>query len=376
MIVTVNFFGAFELNILHVDEQTEWRGGEQQASWLVRGLAERGHRVWLAARPGSPFLANPHGGAAVERVALPLRGEFDLYSAARLGALCRRENIGLIHGHTSHAHTLAVLARFFTGGGVRVVASRRVSFPPKPHPLNRWKYTQPDRILCVSHHVAKVMREFGLSETQVRVVHSAVDPARMDVPPLPRAEMGVPEDVPLFVSAGALVDHKDHMNLLQAFAEARRALPQAWLVIAGGGNLRAALEAKAAELGVVERVRFLGHRIDAPRVIRAGDVYVSSSWSEGLGTSILEALASGTPVVATRAGGADEMVLPGKTGWLVPVRDSAALAAAMRECMEQRGAARRMAEEGRRLVDEEYTAPRMVERTIQAYAELLNGAEE
>jgi glycosyltransferase involved in cell wall biosynthesis len=253
----------------------------------------------------------------------------------------------------------------------KIIAARRVSFPPKGHRLNRWKYAQPDRIVCVSHKVAGVMREFGTREERLTTVHSAVDLARVNVDPLPRSEMGVPEHVPLVVSAGSLVGHKDHANLLDAFAVARRSVADLWLVIAGGGPLRAELEKRAAQLGVANHVRFLGQRKDAPRVIRAGTVYVSSSWSEGLGTSILEALAAGTPVVATRAGGADEMILPGRTGWLVAVRDSAALGKALVDCLQHRDEALRMAAEGRKLVEDEFTAPRMVARTLEVYAQLL-----
>ncbi len=364
--------GTTTLRILHLDEQTGWRGGEQQASWLVQGLAERGHAVWLAGKSGSPFLTNDHGGAKVTRISLPLRGEFDLYSAWRLARICSREHIDIIHAHTSHAHSIAVLAGLFLGKSrPKIIAARRVSFPPKGHWLNRWKYARPDRIVCVSYKVAEVMREFGTVGDQLTVVHSAVDLARVDVEPLSRAEMGVPEGVPLAVSAGSLEGHKDHANLLDALALARKSVPDLWLVIAGGGSLRSDLEKKAAQLGLQDCVRFLGQRKDAPRVIRAGTVYVSSSWSEGLGTSILEALAAGTPVVAARAGGADEMVVPGRTGWLVPVRDAAALGNALVDCLLHGDEARRMAAEGRRLVDEEFTAPRMVERTLAVYAQLL-----
>jgi len=364
--------GTRIVKILHLDEQTGWRGGEQQASWLVQGLAERGHEIWLVGRKGYPFLTSKHGGAQVARHSLPLRGEFDLYSAWRLARLCAREHIDIIHAHSSHAHGIAVLAGCFPGKAApKIVAARRVSFPPKSHRLNRWKYARPDRIVCVSDKVAEVMREFGTVEARLTVVHSAVDLARVNVDPLPRAEMGVPEHVPLVVSAGSLVGHKDHANLLDAFAAAHKTIPDLWLVIAGDGPLRADLEKRAAHLGIASRVRFLGQRKDAPRVIRAGTVYVSSSWSEGLGTSILEALAAGTPVVATRAGGAGEMVFPGRTGWLVPVHDDAALGKALLDCLQHRDEALRMAAGGRRLIEAEFTAPRMVERTLEVYAQLL-----
>jgi L-malate glycosyltransferase len=358
------------VKIVHVDEQLGWRGGERQASWLIQGSAAQGHQVALAGRAKGRFLHDEHGGVEVERIALPLLGEFDLYSAWRLGQWARKAGIDIFHAHTSHAHTMAVLARRFAGRG-KVVVHRRVSFPPKTDPVNRWKYHQPDRLVCVSHHVAQVLRDAELPEAKIRVVHSAVDLERVNVEPLPRAELGVAEDALLIVNAGSLVGHKDHANLLNAFMHVRGEFPEAALVIAGEGELRDAIEAQIAEFGLGDAVTLLGHRDDAPRLIRAADLYVSSSWSEGLGTSILEALASKTPVVATRAGGADEMVLPKETGHLVASRNSTMLAVAMARSLKNRDDARRMAEAGLKLIHREFTAERMVEGNLRVYEELL-----
>ncbi len=358
------------MKIAHIDEQTGWRGGEQQASWLMQGLAERGHTVYAVARPGSRFIEDRHGGHPVVPFALPLRGELDIPSAWRLGRWLRRNGIDIVHAHSSHAHSLAVLGRYFAGQG-RVVVSRRVSFAPKPHPLNRWKYGAPDMTIAVSHEVARVLHAFGLPEDRLTVVHSVVDLARLDVAPLPRAELGVPESAPLVVSAGALVGHKDHLNLVEAMAKVVARLPEARLRIAGEGPLRGRVEERIRALGLEHAIGLLGHREDAPRLIRAGDVYVSSSWSEGLGTSILEALACETPVVAAQAGGAAEMVKPGETGYLVPSRDPEALAGAILASLENRDEARRMARNGRSLIERDFVKERMVEGVLAVYQALL-----
>lgn len=362
------------MNVLHIDEQTGWRGGEQQASWLMQGLAARGHRVLVAGRPGEPFLQSDHGGAAITRIPLPLRAEFDLYSAWRMAQTVRAQRIDLLHAHSSHAHTLALLARKLAGRG-RVVVSRRVSFPPKADPLNRWKYHAPDKLIAVSENVAKVLRESGLPAERVAMVHSSVDLARLEVEPLSRSELGLPQEVPFLFNAGALVGHKDHENLLRAFALVLRAVPEARLLIAGEGDLRASIESLIAELNLAQAVRLLGHRKDVPRLVRAADCYISSSWSEGLGTSILEALACGTPVVATRAGGADEMVHPGETGYLVPCRDHEALAQAVTESLAHRSHARAMAEKGLALVKREFSTEGMIEGTLRVYESLLETPE-
>jgi glycosyltransferase involved in cell wall biosynthesis len=249
-----------------------------------------------------------------------------------------------------------------------------VSFPPRPGIFNRKKYAAPDLFLSVSGRVDETLAEYGIEAARRRVVHSAVDLARLDVPPLSREELGVPLEAPLLVSAGALVAHKDIVNLVEAAARVREEFPALRVVVAGEGERRAAIEARIAALGLGGSVRLLGHRNDAPRLIRAGDCYVSSSWSEGLGTSILEALACGVPVVACEAGGAAEMVLPNETGRLVPARNPEALAAGILATLRDPQGARAMAARGRKHIEDHFLVERMVAGTVAAYESLVSPA--
>ncbi len=146
--------------------------------------------------------------------------------------------------------------------------------------------------------------------------------------------------------------------------------PGCHLLIAGEGSLQSALEQQIASLGLTGKAVLLGQRSDVPAITRAADLYVSSSWSEGLGTSVLEGLGCGTPVVATEAGGVPEMVLPGETGWLVPCRDAQALAKAMLDCLQNPDLSQRMAEAGQQLVAARFGVDRMVEGNLAVYAEL------
>ena len=364
--------GERHITVLHLDEQRGLRGGERQVGWLMAWQVRLGHRVYAVGRPGAPFLSEQIGGPGVHRVALPLRAEWDLLSARQIAELCHRERVDIIHAHTSHAHSIALwAAALCVADRPRIVVSRRVDFMPRAHLFNRWKYARPDAVLCVSKKVFETLQEWGCNPSQLRVVHSAVDEDRLNVEPLSREELGVPEGVPLVVTAGALEPHKDHAVLLDAFARIKPSFPDAWLVIAGEGSLRLDLEKQARTRGIAESVRFLGFRPDAPAVIAAGDVYVSSSWSEGLGTSILEAMGLGVPVVATRAGGAEEMIMSGLTGWLVSPRDPVALSDGLRECLADRAEAVRRAAQARLLARGYYSSRRMVTHTLAAYAEVL-----
>lgn len=368
------------MNVLHLDEQRGWRGGEQQASWLIRELIVRSHHVVVAGRHESAFVDDFEGVKGVECARLAFRGEADLFTARQLAMLIRGRGIDIIHAHTSHAHSMACLARWFAGQG-RVVVSRRVSFVPRSDPINRWKYAKPDLYLAVSGSVRDVLLEYGLPPERVRLVYSSVNLDRVRPSFLAegdqqqaattRAGVGVSADDCMLFSAGALTGHKDHATLIAALPTVLSRFPRAKTIIAGEGSLRSALEKQIADLGLQQNVLLLGHRKDVPELVAAADLYVSSSFSEGLGTSVLEALASGTPVVAAVAGGVPEMVIDGKTGYLVPNRNAAALAEGIQISLSRRPEALEMARAGRRHVEDNFTVHRMVDGTLEAYEDLL-----
>jgi len=354
------------MNILHLDEQNGWRGGEQQASWLIQGCVQKGHRVWIAGRKDSPFLTADHGGVELERLSAPFLTELDPVTIFKVAQLALRENIDIIHAHTSHSHMIACLARLLARRP-SVIVSRRVSFPPKTDPVNRWKYSAPDRILAVSESVAEVLRAGGVPPEKIVRVYSSIDTERLEVEPADRTELGIAEDTTLLFSAGALVGHKDHANLLEAAALLRDGGAPFHLLIAGEGPLRPALETQIDALDLAGLVTLAGNREDVPRWMRAADRYVSSSWSEGLGTAVLEALACETPVIATEAGGVGEMVLPGETGYLVPNRNPQALADAIRASLDDPEGAKGMARTGRKRVASTFSTAGMVEATLAQY---------
>lgn len=358
------------MNILHINEQQGWRGGEQQSSYLIRGLVRRGHNVVIAGKPESEFLTVDHGSPEIMRVPAPFIGEFDVWTAWTLARAVRRYRVDILHAHTSHAHSAACMAQMLARQG-RVVVSRRVDFPPRTGWINRWKYSRPDMFVAVSNYIANVMRTYGIEEARLRVVHSATDPSRFDVPPLSRTELGVPENAPLLGNVAALVGHKDHANLLAAMPLVLRELPNLRLIIVGEGELRPAVERQIAELGIGPSVRLLGHRSDVPRILRTLDAFVLSSKEEGFGGACLEAMACGLPVVSTAAGGMPETVIHEKTGLLVPIRDPQALAAAIVRVFHESDFAERLGAQARQQVHERFTTDHMVMGNLAVYEEVL-----
>jgi glycosyltransferase involved in cell wall biosynthesis len=358
------------MNVLHINEQRGWRGGEQQASYLIRGLAQRGHNVFIAGRPGCPFIQSDHGVDGIVKIGAPFFSEFDVYTAAVIARAVRRHAVDILHAHTSHAHTVACIARAIAGRG-KVVVSRRVDFAPRNNPFNRWKYSLPDAFVAVSSCIARVMREFGIRESRLTVVHSGTDASRFNVDPIPRAQLGVADGAPLLGCVAALVGHKDHAILIDAAPFMLRRLPQLRLLLIGEGRLRPRIEAQIASLNLGQSVTLLGHRPDVPRILRALDAFVLSSKEEGFGGAALEAMACGLPVVSTDAGGMSETVVHEKTGLLVPVGDSQALADAVVRVFTEPLLVERLRANLPDQVDH-FSIDRMIEGNLALYHRLLD----
>ncbi len=227
------------------------------------------------------------------------------------------------------------------------------------------------RYLAVSPHVRdRLAAAIGLPERKLRVVPNGIDPAPFTRPadPALRTRLAGGPDRPLVFTAARLSPQKALDVLLSAAA----LVPEAVFVIAGEGPERAALEARAAALGVTQRVRLLGARDDVPELLAACDLFVLPSLVEGLPLSVLEAMAAAKPVVATRIGGTDEAVVDGETGILVPPGDASALAAAIRIFLSDREQARRSGEAGRDRLRARFTARGMIDGVTAAYEELLD----
>lgn len=358
---------------MHVSTETGWRGGEQQVQLLTDGLVSRGHKCYVAAPPGSPLLAN----RSAKGMGVPQSGagEFDIFAAHRLAGAVKRLDADLIHAHTSHAHSMAWMASHFSR--VPVIVSRRVDFPVSRNFLSRLKYRSANtHYIAISETVKRVLMEGGIEPERIAVVYSGIDPARFarrmaDRDESAARQYGAEPGEALIANIAALTDHKDQATLLRAAAVLRRSYPSFRLVIAGSGELEHQLKAMCADLGLNDRVLFAGHLKDLSMLYAAADLFVMSSHLEGLCTSILDSMAVGVPVVATRAGGIPEIIEDGVNGLLAPVRDHEALAEKMRQALHEPGLAQRLVEQAHATVERRFVAGRMVEGTEAVYRKVL-----
>ncbi len=311
-----------ELTVAHVNDTMTWRGGERQVLELIRELNCTGMRNILVARPGGEISTR-----ALERgdevVNLPLAGEWDILSAMKLRAFLKRENVDIVHAHTSHSHMIAYMATL--GLKTRLVVSRRVDFHLHNVFSRHIKYgSAVDRIITVSEAVRRVLVEDGIDPGRIVTVRSGfirgcfpdcLHDGRL------RTELGISSDAPVVVTVAALAPHKSHGVLLKAAHLVVKRHPDAVFLLAGEGETRPMIERDIRNLGLERSVRLLGFLPDVGDVYRAADIFAISSTEEGLCSSILDAMYFRLPIVATNAGGIPELVHDGVNGYVVPVND-------------------------------------------------------
>ena len=357
------------LRVVHVDTERTWGGGQRQVHALATGMERRGHRNWVAARPRT-LLA-----AALERDGVPVvplspAFEWDPVAVSRLHACVRRVRADVVHAHAAHAVALSALA--IVGTSARLLVTRRVAFPLRRNPLSRWKYGRPAFFIAVSDRVRSMLCAGGVVPERISVVHSGVDLGR---PASPASEatlraLDIDPRRPLAVMVSSLVPpHKDPETFLAAIAAVRGAGGDIQALLIGDGPLAGHAERVRRRLGLESVVRLTGFRGDAVELLASADVAVLSSRDEGLGTTLLDAMVAGVPVVATAAGGVPEVVRGGVEGLLVPVGDAAALGAAIHRVLREPGLGATLVAAARQRV-ELFSIERTVEGTLDVYRAL------
>lgn len=351
--------------IYHLDGEPGLRGGERQLLYLAAALRARGRRGVVCARAGGELEAEARK-QGFETAKLPYLCEWDPVSAAALAFRARGEG-AILHAHTGHAAGIAALASW---AGAPVVSHRRVDFPVSGLSA-RLKYGAASRIVCVSKAIAGIMKAAGAPESKLGVIPdglpvtaeeskwAAIEPGRF-APPSPEeraafrrdiaAEFNIPQDALLIGNLAALVPHKDHAALLAAAVIVLLQRPKVKFLIAGRGPEEAALFESIKRMGLLGKVILLGHRGDPIPLLKALDIYVQSSWGEGMGSVLIEAAACGVPIAATTAGGIPEVVESGETGLLVAPRHPEAMAEILIRLIDDNDLRARLAAEGRKRV--------------------------
>jgi glycosyltransferase involved in cell wall biosynthesis len=361
---------------LHIDTARTWRGGQNQVLLTVNGLRALGHRAALVAHPGGELLRR--AGEGLELIPIAPRTEMDLTAAWRLARVIKRLGPDVVHAHDPHGVAMASLA-LSLGSGTSglgtapvLIAARRVDFHLKGNSFSRWKHRQVDCFIAASDAIRRMLIADGVPEDRTVTVHEGIDVEHVQVvaPVNVHEAFFLPHHAPVVGNVAALVPHKGQRHLIDAAHLVVQKLPDARFVILGEGELREHLERLVREHHLEKHVLLPGFRTDVLGCIKGFDLFAMSSVTEGLGTSLLDAMACEKAIVATRAGGIPEVVEDQVNGVLVEPRDHHAMADAIIDLLSDEARRRTMAAAGLARVRERFTVERMVAQTAEVYARL------
>jgi glycosyltransferase involved in cell wall biosynthesis len=369
------------MNVLMIDSELTWRGGEGQLELLMKGLTENGVAVALAAAPKAAITQRA-AKLGVRCLPLTISGGVDLGAAWKLRSYLRKHDFDIVHTHSSHAHSVAFMAQrapglrrtVSTARRPALVVSRRVDFPVAKNSFSALKYRHgADIFVAISNGVRDVLLECGVDEERVRIVQSGINLKKFaDVKDNRYLldEFGLTEDTPVIGNVAALAPHKSQVDFISAARKVFDEIDGVRFFIVGEGTLRQKLEARIKKVGMEKAIVLTGFRDDALELMSLFHCFVLSSYLEGLCTSIMDAHAMGVPVVATRTGGVPDLVEDGVTGLLVPPKHPDLLADAMVRMIRNPGL-RETCAGAAKTKAESYDYRHMVRGTLEIYQQML-----
>ncbi|HJV66222.1 MAG TPA: glycosyltransferase [Geomonas sp.] len=307
------------------------------------------------------------------------RDGFDPSLIGWLAEIIRSERIDVVHAHQYTPMFYSVPAALWAGGVPVIYTEHGRLYPDR----RIWKRSLVNPLLALGiRHLVSISHSTRLSMARldrmpgrrIEVIHNGVDPGKMMLPfdrAAKRAELGLQASWRVVGMAARLEEIKNIDLALRAFTLVAAARPDCRFVIAGFGSRQRQLEELAAQLGGAGRVIFLGLRHDLPDLYQLMDVFVLSSFTEGISVTLLESMASGVPAVVTAVGGNPEVVVEGETGYLVELGDQQAMAERILRLLADPALARRLGEKGRQRVESLFS----IQSMRSAYRLLYCGGE-
>ena len=359
-----------------------YAGTEAHILTLAKALGQLEVEPVVACPPGSP-LAEKAAWAGIEVFPVAKQGRLiDRHAIHSLAGLLRSKDVQILHTHNGRTHLNGVLAMRRAGKGCCVATQHFIEPDHSSQSglkgllykqAHHWVNGYTARFVAISEAVRGAMiRRHEAPDRKIAVVPNGIDapdPSQLKALGEVRAELGVAQDAPLIVCTARLEKEKDVASLVTAFRDVVQAIPEARCVVAGDGSLRDELDVQVRGLGLQESVRLLGFCSDAHSLMRSADVFVLPSLAEPFGLVILEAMALGRPVSATRAGGPVEIIVDGETGLLVKPADPSSLAGAIIRLLQCPEEAASMGRFGHARFQAKYRACHMAKATRDVYWE-------
>jgi glycosyltransferase involved in cell wall biosynthesis len=321
------------INILHVISKLPVGGVENQLFTILRKYDQKRLRPLVCSLSDKGEMGKEIEESGIEVIPLnKLRHRFDWTIVKDIYTLIRTRDIKIVRTHQYHANLYGRLAAWLAKVPCIVASVHNVyTIDRKIHRriINKFLARCSDKVVAVSETVKKdILTYDGLSEDKVRVIYNGIDTDRfLNINgSLIRSKLGISSEAPVVGTVGRLALQKGQKYLIDAVSTLREKFPQIALLFVGDGPLRNELENHVKALGIEMNVIFLGIRRDIPQILSAIDIFVLPSLWEGLPSALIEAMASGKPIIASDIPPIREIVNSEKVGILVPPKNSNAIA--------------------------------------------------
>jgi glycosyltransferase involved in cell wall biosynthesis len=362
------------MNILHITNELDVGGITTYVLLLTASLKKRGHQVYIASSGGEllpRFIA-----AGVSYIPIPIRTKCEvspkmMASLLKLLPVVRKNNIEIIHSHTRTTRVLGDLLAKKTSrvhlttchGFYKKRFSRRV-FPC-------WGA----KIIAISDPVREyLLKDRGVDAADVKLIYHGIDTEEFKINPIDdiklRSKWGLGSG-PLIGITSRLADVKGHAYLIKAMQSVLETVPSAQLIITGEGKMKKELIKLTKKLGLEKNILFIPSVLDPREVLSLIDIFVIPSLDEGLGLSLMEAMACGLPTIGSEVGGIKDLIQHGVNGLLVEPADVKGLASAILELLKDREKAKVLGNNARNFIKEKFTLEKMVSETERTYLECL-----
>lgn len=357
------------MRIMEIISGTAVNGAAANCRDISRELHRRGHEIVLVCRPNS-WIADQLAHDGIEII------ESELYrwptdQLRRIAQVIRERDIEVVHTHMSRANFFGILLRRLFG--IRACVATAHNRYVQLH----WMFN--DRVIAVSEATRAFHRRYNLvRDRRIDVVPNAIDDERFHHVPREeglavREELGIPMDAKLIGVLGDVIPRKGLIHLVRAMPSILAQHPDAHLLCAGHAQRDYATQVRdeVKQLGIHRKITWAGPRSDVDRIFAALDVYALPSLEENMPLAILEAMASGLPVVSSAVGGIPECVLDGQTGFLVPPAQVTQLANALNRLLTSADLRRDFGRAGRELVRERFSIRTQIQRIETVFAKAV-----
>lgn len=360
------------MRILHISSATSWRGGEQQIAYLIDGLRELDIENFLLCPSDAPLIQK------IEHCTSQIfnynkKRSFDFSVSQQITEICTSQNIDGIHIHDSHSHNYVWSSFLFYKLTIPACISRRVDFPVKK--ISRLKYNHDGfkKIICISDAIRRILLPSIKDTSKLITIHSGVDTyIKPDLSFSLSSKYNINPDKKCIGMVAAIAPHKDFTTFVKTAIQYEADNPDqaVFFIIGADGGEMSKIKTIIEKNQATSYIMMTGHIENVKTIIHGLDVFLFTSKEEGLGTSILDAIIAGIPVVATKAGGIPEIITHAFSGLLADIGDYTTLSNHIRHIITKRSYGETLAKNAQTQI-KHFAKERMVLENYSVYQEIF-----